>query len=418
MILHGDCVEKLKALEDNSVDAIVTDPPYGLKFMGKNWDYDVPSISMWVEALRVLKPGGHLLAFGGTRTYHRLVVNIEDAGFEIRDQVMWLYGSGFPKSHNIGKAIDKANGVDPEVIGKGRSGKSSRAYQSEEKTTAGEYRQTKSTNKWSGLGTALKPANEPICLARKPLDKGLTIAENVLKYGTGALNIDTSRVATDWENDPTKRGWQGRNLSSKSNVSFVDHNKQLSQPNTQGRWPANVLLDEQAAFDLDEQSGESKGSGKRSTKKQNSMGFHGGETTYDDFSYPDSGGASRFFYVAKASKSERNAGLEGMPEKVLATSTGQTRPNKPARLGADPHAVQAPVANHHPTVKPIKLMEYLIKLVTPKGGTVLDPFAGSGSTCVAAKRLGFKFIGIEREKEYVAIAEKRVRSTKRQLELV
>lgn len=408
MILHGDCVEKLKALEDNSVDAIVTDPPYGLKFMGKNWDYDVPSISMWVEALRVLKPGGHLLAFGGTRTYHRLVVNIEDAGFEIRDQVMWLYGSGFPKSHNIGKAIDKANGVGPEVIGKGRSGKSYRAYQSEEKTTAGEYQQTKSTNKWSGLGTALKPANEPICLARKPLDKGLTIAENVLKYGTGALNIDESRISgrerTDYGLKNAKR--------NNSNVYGSDGTS-ADFDSAQGRWPANVLLDEQAAFDLDEQSGESKGSGKRSTKKQNSMGFHGGETTYDDFSYPDSGGASRFFYVAKASKRERNEGIEGMPEKESGVKNDSGR----GFSESDPYK-KVLNQNYHPTVKPIKLMEYLIKLVTPKGGTVLDPFAGSGSTCVAAKRLGFKFIGIEREKEYVAIAEKRVRSTKRQLELV
>lgn len=391
MIIHGDCLEKLKELKDNSIDAIITDPPYGLKFMGKNWDYDVPAVSMWVEALRVLKPGGHLLAFGGTRTYHRLVVNIEDAGFEIRDQVMWLYGSGFPKSHDVSKGIDKQAGAEREIVGKSRDKKYSangvtsgasiggvqggHNYRSEFELTKPS---TDEAKQWQGWGTALKPANEPICLARKPLEKGLTIAQNVLKYGTGALNIDASRI--EGAKPQTIQG--GRSISgSQIGNNWEKEPRRVLSDNTQGRWPANVLLDEQAAFDLDEQSGNLK-SGKLSPhhiikeRKNISKGFEYQRTRENDFG-GDEGGASRFFYVAKASKSERNAGLDSQ-------------------------------SNGHPCVKPIKLMEYLIKLITPPDGTVLDPFAGSGSTGVACKRLGFKFVGIEREKEYVEIAEKRI----------
>lgn len=304
-LILGNCLDKLKDLPDNSLDSIVTDPPYGLSFMGKKWDCEVPSIEIWKECLRVLKPGGHLLSFGGTRTYHRLVVNIEDAGFEIRDCIQWLYGSGFPKSHNIKE---------------------------------GDYK---------GWGTALKPANEPICVARKPLEKGLTVAENVLKWGCGAINIDASRI--------------GR-------VAYI--------PDAQGRWPANIILDEEAAAVLDEQSGVLK-SGE--LKGYNIPGasanghLQGRASRLIEKSTADSGGASRFFYVAKASKKDRGEG------------------------------------NNHPTVKPIKLMEYLIKLVTPLNGTVLDPFMGSGTTGVAAKNLGFKFIGCEMNPEYFKISETRIK---------
>lgn len=329
MILHGDCLDKLKQLEDNSVDSVVTDPPYGLAFMGKKWDYDVPSIAIWQEALRVLKPGGHLLSFGGTRTYHRMVVNIEDAGFEIRDQIQWLYGSGFPKSHNI----EKASGDE----------------------------------KYKGWGTALKPANEPICLARKPLEKGLTIAENVLKWGVGGLNIDATRIGTS-ENT-------GR-VSGKTAIWSSDIAPVKTETHSQGRFPANLILDETAAEMLDEQSGISKAKPGRAGKRGGKgFGFFDDEKSKNEtgiWPQDQGGGASRFFYVAKASKRER---------------------------GED---------NNHPTVKPIKLMEYLCKLITPPNGVVLDPFMGSGSTGVAAKSLGFKFIGIEREKEYVEIAEKRI----------
>lgn len=322
-LLLGDCKKELENIPDNTIDAIITDPPYGLSFMGKKWDYDVPSIEIWRECLRVLKPGGHLLSFGGTRTYHRLACNIEDAGFEIRDQIQWLYGSGFPKSHNI---------------------------------KDGDFK---------GFGTALKPANEPICVARKPLEKGLTVAENVARWGCGAINVDVSRIPG---RDRTEYGLKN-SIRNNSNIYGTDGTSADFNSNL-GRWPANIILDEAAAEIL--------------------------------------GAPSRFFYVAKASKSERNAGLEGMQKQILATSTGQTRPNKPARLGADPQGVQEPVANHHPTVKPIKLMEYLIRLVTLPKGIVLDPFMGSGTTGIAAKRLGFEFIGIEMNEEYFEIAGKRI----------
>jgi len=308
-LYQSDCLEVLKSLANDSVHAIVTDPPYGLAFMNKRWDYDVPSVEVWQEVLRVLKPGGHLLSFGGTRTYHRMVVNIEDAGFEIRDQIQWLYGSGFPKSHNL-------------------------------------------KDGWQGWGTALKPANEPIVLARKPLEKGLTVAENVLKWGCGAINVDGSRIGT---NEKLARPF------NEANNEILGKYARFGNPvEPLGRWPANLLLDEDAAAML-------------------------GET-------------SRFFYVAKASKSERNAGLEGMPKKLGGAKSGaETRPDRPP--------------NHHPTVKPIKLMQYLVKLITPPNGIVLDPFMGSGSTGVACKKLGFGFLGIEREQEYFEIAKNRINNT-------
>lgn len=333
MILLGDCLVRLKELSDNSVDSVVTDPPYGLKFMGKKWDYDVPSLNIWREVIRVLKPGGHLLSFGGTRTYHRLASAVEDAGFEIRDQIQWIYGSGFPKSHNIG----------------------------------------------NGIGTALKPANEPIVLARKPLEKGLTVAQNALKYGTGALNIDACRVATT---DSLLGGQYSGRQRAEANCYGKHKNldaKDFVQPH--GRWPANLILDEHAAELLDEMSGHLHGAGNKSDVDggiDQGMFGNGIKRPKRIEGYVDmkGGGASRFFYVAKASKRERGEG------------------------------------NVHPTVKPLKLMEYLIKLVTPPAGTCLDPFAGSGSTGVAAFRLGFKFIGIEMNAEYVEIAEKRIAAVK------
>lgn len=362
-LLLGDSLHKLKELPENSIDAVVTDPPYGLSFMGKHWDYDVPTVELWREVLRVLKPGGHVLSFGGTRTYHRMVVNIEDAGFEIRDQVQWLYGSGFPKSLNVGKAIDKMNGVELEVVGKGRSGSSSRAYQSEEKSTAGEYLETKSNNEWQGFGTALKPANEPICLARKPLEKGLTVAENVLKWGCGAINVDGCRI--DIKGDRRSPAGADGKIHRTTGNTYSEATNGETFDLTQGRWPANLLLDETAAESLGE--------------------------------------PSRFFYVAKASKRERNAGLEGMPEKESGIKNDSGR----GFSESDPYK-KITNQNHHPTVKPIKLMEYLITLITPPNGTVLDPFMGSGSTGVAAKNLGFQFTGIELNEEYFEIAKKRI----------
>lgn len=346
-------------MPENSVDAVVTDPPYGLKFMGKKWDYDVPKKEMWLEVLRVLKPGGHLLSFGGTRTYHRLACSIEDAGFEIRDQIQWLYGSGFPKSHNIG----------------------------------------------DGRGTALKPANEPIVLARKPLEKGLTVAENVIKWGCGALNIDGSRIGTD-----TIKISKGKGFGD-AGIYGTGINTSTANTEHQGRWPANLLLDEVAAEMLDEQSGVSP-SNFRKQKGGTRAFWNNGSKEIGEGGQPDAGGASRFFYVAKASKRERNAGLEGMPERESSKLDGgaYVRSGGVAHKGLD--STQIKSANHHPTVKPIKLMEYLCKLITPPGGVILDPFMGSGSTGVAAKNLNFKFIGIEMNEEYVEIAKKRINQPK------
>lgn len=359
----------MKILEDNSVDAIITDPPYGLKFMNKGWDYEVPKEEMWREALRVLKPGGHLLSFGGTRTYHRLVVAIEDAGFEIRDQIQWLYGSGFPKSHNL-----------------------------------------KDDHK--GWGTALKPANEPICLARKPLSES-TVAKNLALWGCGAINIDASRIGTE----QVESGRAGRKVQTGFCTPAISNEKQYSQ----GRWPANIILDKTAAKMLDEQSGNIRsrhgneergftngGTGSSWMFDENKKGT--GKKVVDLSQNGYLGGASRFFYVAKASKRERNAGLEGMPEQNFEANIGSTK-NQLKRIengSVTGERNNSPQANFHPTVKPIKLMEYLIRLITPPNGTVLDPFMGSGSTGVAAKQLGFKFIGIEMNEEYVEIAKRRI----------
>lgn len=364
MLLLGNCLEKLKELEDNSIDAIVTDPPYGLKFMNKHWDYDVPSVEIWKEVLRVLKPGGHLLSFGGTRTYHRMAVNIEDAGFEIRDQIQWLYGSGFPKSHNL-------------------------------------------KDEWQGWGSALKPANEPICMARKPLEKGLTIAENVSKWGCGALNIDESRT----EKKPRTTHADGNVVTCESKTGHLRGKMPHGPtPAPEGRWPANVIFDEQAAELLDEQSGLLKSGSLLTHHKRNGKApigtFQIRDRTGEECNFGgDSGGASRFFYVAKASKSERNAGLKGM----FLVKSGIKNDSGRGFSESDPHKIILN-QNHHPTVKPIKLMQYLIKLITPPQGIVLDPFMGSGSTGVASKQLGFKFIGIELSPEYFEIAQKRIES--------
>lgn len=406
-ILHGDCLEQLKGHKDNTVDAVVTDPPYGLSFMGKKWDYDVPSVELWREVFRVLKPGGHLLSFGGTRTYHRMVVNIEDAGFEIRDQIMWIYGSGFPKSLNIDKAIDKAAGAEREVVGTKDVGPDIRG--NNYKRDHGERMiaditapATEDAKRWQGWGTALKPANEPIVLARKPIEKGLTVAENVLKWGTGALAIDACRIGSSKRHPGNYTATNDKRTSQQ--FGAIDRSQFDA---TQGRWPANVIFDEDSARVLDAQSGVSKSTGGKGGASKN-FALSGSEGTRESSAnvggLGDSGGASRFFYVAKCSKRERNAGLEGMPvkpglEKCL-TPMSDPRMDRPQE--------RRPNQNHHPTVKPIKLMEYLIKLITPPNGVVLDPFMGSGSTGCAAVKLGFAFIGIEREAEYLEIAKRRI----------
>lgn len=386
-LILGDSYLILKTLAADSVDAVVTDPPYGLSFMNKHWDHDVPSVELWREVLRVLKPGGHVLSFGGTRTYHRMVVNIEDAGFEIRDQIQWIYGSGFPKSLDVSKAIDKAAGAEREVVGtktehniKSGNGNETRLHNSAGNRETIELNitapSTHAAKQWQGWGTALKPANEPIVLARKPLIG--TVAENVKTFGTGALNIDASRIATtdnlnggtySGDRRPSSRNSFGNGVGG--GVLKNGIGKEYTQP--QGRWPANVLFDEEAAAVLDEQTEYLHGAGAaRSRGEFYSSGIFGSAKTGAGHRIGDSGGASRFFYVAKASKRERGDG------------------------------------NHHPTVKPIKLMEYLVRLITPPCGTVLDPFMGSGTTGIAAKNLGFGFVGIERSEEYFEIAKRRI----------
>lgn len=418
MILHGDCLEKLRELKDNSVDSIVTDPPYGLSFMGKKWDYDVPSVEIWKECLRVLKPGGHALIACGTRTQHRMALNIEDAGFEIRDVITWLYGSGFPKSLDVSKAIDKAAGAERENDFKSTTIRKTANSNSHKGThtcnNCGKYYGSAAANchcpkslpstdlakQWSGYGTALKPACEFWTLARKPLSES-TVAKNVERWGTGGINIDGCRV--NFENGDTTTSAKSSGLGAgreTANANAPAFGAKLggiiAEPHPQGRFPANLILDEVAGQMLDEQSwpcktgdlnGQPRVENKTSRSAANTLG------TPRFYKSDAATGASRFFYCAKASKSERNKGLEGM--RTDAHSIKNEMNTKPS-------------ANHHPTVKPVRLMEYLIKLVTPPGGTVLDCFAGSGSTLVAAKKLGFKFIGIEREKEYVEIIERRV----------
>jgi len=435
MLLLGDCLDKLKQLDDNSVDSIVTDPPYGLSFMGKKWDYDVPSQAIWEECMRVLKPGGHILSFAGSRTYHRMAVRIEDAGFEIRDQIMWIYGSGFPKSHDVGKNIekikvggkanltqvgtkkglvatnhnDKAKSSNPSGFSYRTNQKGYSEVATDRTQVNGEIPVYEITNDYKGWGTALKPAHEPIVMARKPF-KG-NVAENTLEWGVGGINIDGCRVGTEkisaHHAGSSNSGTLGWNVGDKKDSSKEYYDNE-------GRFPANIIFDEE--------------SGNEEWK--------------------------RYFYCPKASKSDRD---EGMPDKVgvfiqrprredgsviykethaeewAEAMKGKPRSEKTSKaaaeellqqrnsigatyagnqtvgkIGANPNKPTQPRANIHPTVKPTELMKYLIRLVTPKGGVVLDPFMGSGSTGKAAVREGMEFIGIEREEEYYEIAKQRI----------
>lgn len=534
-LILGNSLEKLRELAPNSIDAVVTDAPYGISFMSKKWDYDVPSIVMWRQVLRVLKPGGYLLCACGTRTQHRMAVNIEDAGFEIRDLIAWLYGSGFPKNHRINQdprfcqcaasehnvsckdreqptavrkdmAVDVCDDVLPNedvhrsscelsnsqvdyqtgcdsddeqlpssegaaqesspsqeyALGHSHSGElcddqspesshslspaqcndhpsnqdslnqqnlSNASLENIHKSSiraellesslnkSGNHRKTSYANglplcntcgkpKAEGLGTALKPACELFTLAMKPIDG--TFAENVIKHGTGGLNVDAGRIGSS---GGTTRGGG----ASRPGTSFDVGNFGVVPLNS-GRWPANIIFDEAAAEMLDEQTGDlGKSSGGGMKDFSNSTLFQGeaskNRTTNSGFG--DSGGASRFFYTAKASKRERDLGLDGLPEKLWAQSggaqsalrRGETEYHSETQSGYD--TVKSS-KNHHPTVKPLKLMEYLVRLVTPPGGTVLDCYMGSGTTGVAAARLGFNFVGIERDPEYFEIARRRI----------
>jgi site-specific DNA-methyltransferase (adenine-specific) len=397
--------------------------------MGKSWDNTgiANNVEMWKECLRVLKPGGHLLAFSGTRTYHRMAVAIEDAGFEVRDMIEWVYGSGFPKSHNIGKAVDKLQGNEREEFvrnngaGTSVSGKKTiyGSGVSKADNDTSEFIDTKGTSEWEGWGTALKPAHEPICMARKPLDRWwkikddgkkimgrvMTVAENVLKWGTGGINIDESRVgvgAKKWS-EPKGGIWN----------ESVDNGATL-EDNPLGRFPANLIHDN--SEEVRECFPETKSQGHWSKTKTTGFGeFGNGSSEYLGVGEKDKegGNASRFFksiiYTPKASKSERNRGCEGLEEKEEVYPGINTFDKSGNRLRADGSVIPPLKSkNNHPTVKPIALMEYLIKMVTPKGGIVLDPFAGSGTTGVACKNLNRNYILIEKEPEYIDIINKRL----------
>jgi len=405
MIYQGDCIDILPTLDAESVDSIVTDPPYGLSFMGKDWDHGVPGVPFWEAALRVAKPGAFMLAFGGTRTFHRLAVAIEDAGWEIRDTVMWVYGSGFPKSHNVGLRIDKLHGAPDRGH---RIATANRYHPDGTLEPNGELlpayeAKTEQGKKWQGWGTALKPAWEPVIVARKPIVG--TVANNVLKYGTGAINIDGCRVDTFQPGeldrlkaraDTPRQDFTGGRLHSGAEYTPKIIESGMSN---KGRWPANLIHDgSQEVLDLFPQTKSGSGIKKKATGTAN--GIFNINKIDGEYLNGDSGSAARFFYCAKASRAEREMGMEGQLD-------GQPiRWNKAGKWTND----TTPAKNNHPTVKPIKLMRYLCKLVTPPGGIILDPFMGSGSTGKAALMEGFRFIGIELEKEYTAIAEKRIMS--------
>jgi len=415
MIINGDCIDEMQKLidEGKQVDSVVTDPPYHLTsiverfgkegsapakdkdgafqrqsvgFMGKEWDGgDIAFRSdTWKLAYDLLKPGGYILAFSASRNYHRMAVAIEDAGFEIRDQIMWIYGSGFPKSHNIGKAVDaieKFGRSDPKALRETRMGddyeptgqddwSKGRMFSADVERIPDDDHEHEVTNKWKGWGTALKPAHEPIVMARKPLSEK-SVATNVLKYGTGAINIDGCRIESDSD---AKSRVRKAGSEFGQNSGWNDHkNVDTIYDPSKGRYPANLMHD-----GLQEEW-------------------------------------ARYFYCPKTSSAERNRGLEDFTAKPMAWGNQAKAEMKRGNLdfAADgdgtKHNKVAMRLNTHPTVKPQELMKYLCRLVTPKGGVVLDPFMGSGSTGMAAKDEGFDFIGIEREKEYFDIAEARIK---------
>ena len=420
----GSNLDILPTLPDNSVDSIITDPPYELGFMNKTWDSTgiAYSTELWQECLRVLKPGGHLLAFGGTRTWHRLAVAIEDAGFEIRDNIAWLYGSGFPKSHNISKAIDKLYGAEREIVGiRADKGRVTTFGGGETKPTMETAPATDDAKKWQGWGSALKPAHEPIVVARKPLIG--TVAENVLQHGVGGMNIDASRIGTDEIITNHSRSAEAAVSKGKFGDSIAQETHQTFGQ-TLGRWPANIILDEYTAELLDEQSGISKSQGGTNPIKSSTFNL-GSENRKLAGGKGDIGGASRFFYVAKASKRDRNEGLDKLPEVDGTAMTGRNegsagllRVREDGSIGENPYAGKSGKAkNFHPTVKPTALMQYLIRLVTPDNGIVLDPFTGSGSTGKAAILEGKQFIGIELTEDYLPIIIGRLKHAEQTLTL-
>jgi len=484
-VYHGDCLEVMDKMEKCSVDSIVTDPPYHLTsivkrfgkedaapakhgtdgvfvrsskgFMGKEWDGgDIAfQVETWRKCYELLKPGGHMIAFSGSRTYHRMAVAIEDAGFEIRDQCIWLYGSGFPKSHNIGKSIDalkKTGKSNPQALRKTRMGDDyeptgqvdyakGRMFSSDIDNDDHEHQVD---NEWRGWGTALKPAHEPMVLARKPLSEK-SVADNVMKHGTGAINIDACRIQGEVKHPNTMPDFRDQGEQSKAAIgvdklsfgqtSNAKRKKVVRKPRTadgvwtddnsgmksegsefadadpRGRWPSNVMHDgsEQIQKIFPETS----------STEVSRQRTHKGIWTAGEFAdteqfmpaYGDQGNASRYFYCAKTSKDERNSGLHGRHQ-------GQYSSDGRAKEIENAYQRNKSVsANTHPTVKPVELMRYLVRLITPKGGVILDPFMGSGSTGMGAREEDFSFIGIEKESEYYEIAKARIKNVKPQLKL-
>jgi len=475
-VINGNNIDILKQFPDNHFDSIVTDPPYGLGkepnaeklmkdwiekgyheisgsgFMGKEWDAFVPQPIFWKEIFRVLKPGGHILSFFGTRTYDWGVMAMRFAGFEVRDCIQWLYGSGFPKSHNISKAIDKMYGAEREVIGSGKAGKGfnkikgfgvnttkSDEFTSEWEVTTANTEQAK---QWDGWGSALKPAHEDIVLARKPLEKGLSIAENVLKWGVGAINIDGCRISLSNKDSKDNGRIINRNIREENDGWGMQDKKAdiVEVLSSNGRFPANLILTHhpececvgtkkvkgskdgvrKASSEFGQNSGWNDHQNKDTIRK--GISDENGEETIEDWNCHEDcpikildkqsgeSKSSRFFYIAKASKSERNKGLKAFEEKNSASA--EFRPNhlEKAQNGesGNPYGRWSQIKNFHPTVKPIKLMQYLVRLVTPPNGKVLDPFCGSGTTGVACKLEEFDFVGLEQDAEYCKIAQARI----------
>lgn len=419
-IAHGDVLVTLRELPDNSFDALLCDPPYGFSFMGKAWDYDVPSVDVWREALRVLKPGAPLLSFGGSRTYHRIAIGIEDAGFELRDCLMWLYGKGFPKSQNIGLAIDKAAGATRQVVGSrvltGNAAMSTKEKGGTFGVQVGSVGSkevpvtapsTELAQQWDGYGTALKPAWEPIILARKPLAG--TMAENIAAHGVGGLAIDACRIG---QSGGTTKGNPPKGLSG-FGTSFTGMNGGCEIVDIgAGRWPANLILDEEAGALLDASVApthsvpyrENVADGAVLPMKKRSAG-----------GYADAGGPSRFFYSAKVSTTEREYGCDALPMKSAAEMTESAE--DAARLESPRTGAgrTGGARNHHPTLKPISLTRWLATLIKPPtaGAQLLIPYSGAGSEMIGALQAGWPLVfGIEGDADYIRIAHARIAAWK------
>jgi len=430
MILNGDCVDVLEDLPAAAYDSLITDPPAGIAFMGKDWDKDKGGRDAWIEwmtgvmkeCLRVLKPGAHGFVWALPRTSHWTTTACENAGFEIRDVVMHVFGSGFPKSHNVSKAIDKAAGAKRKKVGDNPNHRGASQMRNPHTKSLGQDGSlttpaTPEAKQWDGWGTALKPAAEHWVLIRKPLAHK-TVAKNVLAYGTGAINVDASRIEAKDPQLAEKYASVQNAPARENNIYGKDRRERTgSMAHPQGRFPANFIYSGEARDVLDEQSGACK-TGTITKPPTAKDRMWRGKKPFVTASHKDNGGgASRFFYCAKASKSERNAGCEGMAEKDLARGNaaqtavkrGETIEHKDASNGL---GTTYKTTNHHPTVKAQRLMTYLIRMITPPKGKLLDPFVGSGSTAVAAVKLGHDFLGIEQSDEYCEIARRRLEFAK------